>query len=73
MLNTWIMMGIVGIIFFIIYLHYLKTNKWKQIIKEKPVLCNNHRLSIIFTIAFTVLGIVIFIAGMILGKKILNA
>jgi uncharacterized protein involved in cysteine biosynthesis len=73
MLDTWIMIGILGVIFLIIYLHYLKTNKWKQIIKEKPVLWNSHRLSIIFTIAFTVLGIAVLIAGMIIGKKILSS
>jgi energy-converting hydrogenase Eha subunit A len=67
------MLCIIGIIIFVIYQHYLISNKWKRIIKEKPMLRNSHKLSIIFTIAFTVFGIVILVAGMILGRKILES
>jgi uncharacterized membrane protein YidH (DUF202 family) len=72
-IDRWIFLCIVGIIILIIYLHYLRTNKWKQIIEKKPMLWNSHKLSIIFTIAFTVFGLAVFIVGMILGKKILES
>jgi hypothetical protein len=53
------------------YLHYIKSNKWKKIIKEKPVLWNSHKLSIIFAVAFFLLGLLVYNIGAILGKQIL--
>ena len=44
--------AILVIILFLNYLFYQKTGRSRRIIKEKPVLWNSHRLSIIVTILF---------------------
>jgi hypothetical protein len=72
-LDSWFFLCVIGVIISILYLYYLKTNKWKQIIKEKPMLNNSHKLSIVFTITFTVLGFAFLVIGAILGKKILDS
>jgi archaellum biogenesis protein FlaJ (TadC family) len=71
-LDVWIWVSVTGTILFIMYLHYIKSNKWKEIIKEKPMLWNSHKLSIIFAVSFFLLGLLVYNIGAILGREILH-
>jgi hypothetical protein len=70
-LDIWIWISVTGAIFLILYLRYIQSNKWKEIIKEKPMFGNSHKLSIIFAVSFFLLGLLVYNIGAILGRKIL--
>jgi len=53
----------------ILQAYFIKSGRWKRILKEKPVI-KSKRFSIIITIAFAVLGILLAFGGLFLAKYI---
>ena len=53
----------------ILQAYFVKSGRWKRILKEKPVI-KSKRFSIIITIAFAVLGILLAFGGLFLAKYI---
>jgi peptidoglycan/LPS O-acetylase OafA/YrhL len=72
-LDVWIWIVVIVTVLFVMYLYYIKSNKWKKIIKEKPMLWNSHKLSIIFAVSFFLLGLLVYNIGAFLGKILLNS
>lgn len=67
-----ITMFIIGVcILIVLYKYFILSNKWKEIIKNKPIIKNN-RVSIAIVIAFFVFGILCAICGPIIAKQICN-
>ncbi len=55
--GKWEMLSVLALLVIIFYVFIHRTGKAKQIVKEKPKFFNNHRLTIILTIAFFVITI----------------
>lgn len=53
--NKWPMIGVLVLLIFINYLYYHRTDKAKEIVKNKPMFYSNHKLSIALTLLFFII------------------
>jgi hypothetical protein len=67
---SWCFVG--STVLFLFYLYYIKSGRWKKVIRKRPKLLNSHILSIIFTIAFTILSLLVFAKGSDLVNEVLD-
>ncbi len=49
--------------------YFIKSGRWKRILKEKPII-KNKKVSVIITIAFAIIGILSAFGGIFLAKYI---
>jgi len=70
-INRWSFIGLFICVAFTLYMYFIKSKRGLKIIEQKPMLCSNNNLSIIFTIGFTLLSIVIIIWGAFFSKELL--
>jgi len=68
--KIWIYIGLFVCVAFVMYMHYIKSKKYLKVIKQKPMLCNNNSLSIVFAIGFGILSFLILTLGIIWGKEL---
>jgi hypothetical protein len=71
-LNKWQMMSIALLIIGINYFLYWTSGKAKKIIKMKPKILNNNKLSVFFVVCFFVITFSTFILSMVYVKQIME-
>lgn len=71
-LRKWEMIGIFVLITFLMYLVYYRSGKGKRIVKEKPKLFNNNRVSIALTALLFLIGILALFFQADITKSILK-
>jgi hypothetical protein len=59
-------------ILLLFYLYYMKSGRWKKVIRKKPKLLNSHILSIVYTIGFSILSLLVLGKGTDLVNEILD-
>ena len=52
--------------YYMLYSYFIKTQRWKKIIKDKPTI-KSKRFSVIITLVFTIVGILIDFGGPLLA------
>ncbi|ELR68001.1 hypothetical protein C900_01281 [Fulvivirga imtechensis AK7] len=71
-IGKWVMLGIVAFCIGANYFIFHKTGKAKEIIRNNPKFFNNHKLSIVLTIAFFLITLSFIFWGPIYTKYLLN-
>ena len=69
--SNYVMVSVFIIIIIVNYLVFYRTGKGKKLVKERPKLFNNHKLSMLFTIIFFLITTSFLFWGPILIKNML--
>lgn len=70
--SKWIMIIIAVMLIGMNYWYFHKNNDVKEIVNSKPKFFNNHRLTIIIVLAFSIIGVSWMFWGSIFAKNILQ-
>jgi hypothetical protein len=61
-----------SIVLLLFHLYYINSGRWKKVIRKKPKLLNSHILSIVYTIGFSILSLLVLAKGADLINEILD-